>query len=84
MGRIIVPVSQVGWDCQASVRSSVLSRHNKDLERWTLKPPRHVTAFGSWTDHVMALRSRTDHVIALRQISVPVLFYLDNSRKIHL
>ena len=73
MGRIIVPVSQVGWDCQASVRSSVLSRHNKDLERRTLKPPRHVTAFGSWTDHVMALRSRTDHVIALRQISVPAL-----------
>ena len=59
--------------CQASVRSSVLSRHNKDLEWWTLKPPQRVTALGSWTDRV----------IALRQISVTALFYLENSRKIH-
>ena len=51
-----------------------LSRHNKDLEWWTLKPPRRVTA----------LRSRMDHVIALRQISVRALFYLEDSRKIHL
>ena len=51
-----------------------LSRHNKDLEWWTLKPPRHVTALGSWTDRV----------IALRQISVTALFYLEDSRKIHL
>ena len=50
-----------------------LSRHNKDLEWWTLKPPRRVTALGSWTDRVIALRSQTDHVIALRQISVTVL-----------
>ena len=51
-----------------------LSRHNKDLEWRTLKPPWRVTA----------LRSLTDHVIALRQISVTALFYLEDSRKIHL
>ena len=62
----------------------LLSHHNKDLEWWTLKPPRHVTVLGSWTDRVIALRSWTDHVIALRQISVTAPFYLDNSRKIHL
>ena len=61
-----------------------LSRHNKDLEWQTLKPPRHVTALGSWIDRVIALRSRKDHVIALRQISVTALFYLEDSRKIHL
>ena len=33
---------------------------------------------------VTALRSRTDRVIALKQISVTALFFLDNSRKIHL
>ena len=27
------------WNCQASVCSLFLSRHNKDLERQTLKPP---------------------------------------------
>ena len=43
-----------------------------------------VTALGSWTDHVIALRSRVDRVIALRQISVTALFYLEDSRKIHL
>ena len=47
-----------------------LSRHNKDLDRRTLKPPRRVTALGSWTDCVIALRSRTNRVIALREISV--------------
>ena len=46
-----------------------LSRHSKDLEWRTLKPPRSGTALGSWTDFVIALRSRTDRVIALRQIS---------------
>ena len=51
-----------------------LSRHNKDLEWWTLKPPRRVTALRSWMDHV----------IALRQISVTAQFYLEDSRKIHL
>ena len=51
-----------------------LSHHNKDLEWRTLKPPRCVTALGS----------RTDRVIALRQISVTALFYLEDSRKIHL
>ena len=61
-----------------------LSRHNKDLEWWTLKPPRRVTALRSWIDRVIALRSRMDHVIALRQISVTALFYLEDSRKIHL
>ena len=61
-----------------------LSCHNKDLEWWTLKPPWHVTALGSWIDRVIALRSRKDHVIALRQISVTALFYLEDSRKIHL
>ena len=38
----------------------------------------------SWIDHVIALRSRMGHVISLRQISVTALFYLENSRKIHL
>ena len=61
-----------------------LSHHNKDLEWWTLKPPRCVTALRSWIDHVIALRSRMDHVVALRQISVTALFYLEDSRKIHL
>ena len=61
-----------------------LSCHNKDLEWRTLKPPQRVTALGSWTDHVIALRSRTDHVIARREISVTALFYLEDSRKIHL
>ena len=61
-----------------------LSHHNKDLEWRTLKPPRRVTALGCWIDHVIALRSRKDHVIALRQISVTALFYLKDSRKIHL
>ena len=49
--------------------------HNKGLESPTLKPPRHVTALGSWTDRVIALRSQTDRVIALRQISVTPLCY---------
>ena len=61
-----------------------LSRHNKDLEWRTLKPPRRVTALRSWIDRVIALRSRKDRVIALRQISVTALFYLEDSRKIHL
>jgi len=60
------------------------SHHNKDLEQWTLKPPRRVTALRSWIDHVIALRSQKDHVIALIQISVTALFYLEDSRKIHL
>ena len=38
----------------------------------------------SWIDHVIALRSRMDHDKALRQISVTALFYLEDSRKIHL
>ena len=38
----------------------------------------------SWIDCVIALRSRMGHVISLRQISVTALFYLENSRKIHL
>ena len=61
-----------------------LSRHNKDLEWRTLKPPQCVTALGSWIDRVIALRSQKDHVIALRQISVTALFYLEDSRKMHL
>ena len=52
-----------------------MSNHNKDLEWWTLKPPRRVTAPGSWTDRVIALRSWMDHVIALRQISVTAHCY---------
>ena len=55
--------------------SRFLSHHNKDLEWRTLKPPRHVTALGSWTDRVIALRSQTDRVIALRQISVTAQCY---------
>ena len=61
-----------------------LSCNNKDLEWRTLKPPLRVTALRSWIDRVIALRSRMDHVTALRQISVTALFYLEDSRKIHL
>ena len=64
-----------GSSCHVSVCSSVLSRHNRDLEWRTLKPPRHVTALRSWIDRVIALRSRMDHVIALRQISVTAQCY---------
>ena len=46
-----------------------------------IRPHRHVTALRSWTDHVIALRSWTDCVVAL---SVTALFYLEDSRKIHL
>ena len=56
-----------------------LSRHNKDLERWTLKPPRRVTALRSWIDPVIALRSQMDRVIAQCYSSI-----LEDSRKIHL
>ena len=61
-----------------------LSRHNKDLEWRTLTPNWRVAALRSWRDRVIALRSRMGHVISLRQISVTALFYLENSRKIHL
>ena len=69
--------------CECMFLSS-LSRHNKDLEWRTLKPPQRVTTLGSRTDRVIALRSRTDPVIALRKISVTALFYLEDRRKIHL
>ena len=62
----------------------LLSHHTKDLEWRTLKPPRRVTALGSWTDCVIALMSRADRVIALRQISVTALLYLEDSRPVHL
>ena len=52
-----------------------LSRHNKDLEGRTLKPPRRVTALRSWIDRVIALRSQMDRGIALRQISVTAQCY---------
>ena len=52
-----------------------LSRHNRDLECRTLKPPLRVTALRSWIDRVIAFRSRMDHVIALRQISVTAQCY---------
>ena len=52
-----------------------LSRHSKDLERRTLKPPQRVTALRSWIDRVIALRSRMDRVIALRQLSVTAQCY---------
>ena len=61
-----------------------LSRHNKDLEWGTLKPPQRVTALRSWIDRVIALRSQMNRGIALKQISVTALFYLEDSRKIHL
>ena len=44
------------------------SRHNKELERWTLK---------------RSARHSCSRVIALRQISVTALFYLEDSRRIH-
>ena len=58
--------------CQASLCSSVLSRRNKDLEWQTLKP---LARHSSWV---------FDKPVALRQISVTALFYLEDSRKIHL
>ena len=61
-----------------------LSRHNRDLEWGTLKPPWRATGLRSWIDHVIALRSWMDRVIGVRQISVTALFYLEDSRKIHL
>ena len=75
----------VTYFSQASVCSSVFVSSQQRFGVMDIKaPPRHVTALGSWADRVIALRSRTDHVIALREISVTALFYLDNSRKIHL
>ena len=56
-----------------SMRLGSLSRHNKDLERRTLRSPRRVTVLGP----------RINCVIALRQISVTALFYLEDSRRIH-
>ena len=50
-----------------------LSCHNDDLEQRTLKPSVHHSSLRSWTNRV----------IALRQISVTVLFYLEDSRRIH-
>ena len=47
-----------------------LSRHNKDLEQWTLKPSAR-TALGSWTNRATALK----------QISITALFYLEDSRR---
>ena len=61
---------------------SSLSHHNKDLERRTFRPLGASQLSG--TDHVIALRSLADRVIALRQISVTALFYLVDSREIHL
>ena len=48
-----------------------LSRHNKDLEQWTLEPSPHHSS--------RVLES----VIALRQTCVTALFYLEDSRRIH-
>ena len=78
-----IPGSNLVLSCGCMFLDS-LSRHNKDLEWQTLKPPRRVTALRSWIDRVIALRSQMDRVIALRQISVTALFYLEDSRKIHL
>ena len=86
-GTCFVPCKLLIWPygCVRRVYASqFLSHHNKDLEWRTLKPPWRVTALGSWTDRVIPLRSWTDRVIALRQISVTALFYLEDSRKIHL
>ena len=49
-----------------------------------INAPWRVTALRSWIDRVIALRSRMGHVIALRQVSVTALFYLEDSRKVHL
>ena len=50
---------------------SSLSPHNKDLERWTLKPSAH---HSSWV--------LDKPFTALRQISVTAPFYLEDSRRI--
>ena len=62
----------LGWFCQVSVFSSVLSHHNKDLEWRTLKPSAH---HSSWILDRPCYSSQTN------QCYIP--FYLDNSRKIH-
>ena len=67
-----VGITEVSRECMFL---GSLSRHNKDLECWTLKPPQRVTSLGSWIDPVIALRSRKDHIIALRQISVTAQCY---------
>ena len=77
------PQVHVSLLCECMFLGS-LSHHNKDLEWWTLKPPWRVTALGFWIDRVISLRSWKDHALALRQISVIALFYLEESRKIHL
>ena len=43
-----------------------------------IKPPRRVTALGSWIDRVIALRQIS------AKLTVTALFYLEDSRKIHL
>ena len=51
--------------CQANVRSSVFVSSQQRLAVTDIKPPRRVTALGSWTDCVIALRSRMDRMIVL-------------------
>ena len=60
-----------------------LSRHNRDLEWRTWKPPQRVTALRSWIDRGIALRSWVDHVIVLRQISIIAVFHLEDRRRIY-
>ena len=76
----IIPLAM---SCECMFLGSV-SRHNKDLEWRTLKPPQRVTTLRPGIDRVTALMSRMDHVMALRKISVTALFYLEDRRKIHL
>ena len=52
--------------------SQFLSRHNNDLEWWTLKP---LASHSSW------VLNKPCH--SSRQISVTALFYLEDSKRIH-
>ena len=67
--------------CHASVCSSALCLVTTKIWRDGHESPLGISQLSGL---VIALRSQKDHVIALRQISVTALFYLDDSRKIHL
>ena len=58
--------------CQGSVISSVLSHHNQDLKRWTLKPSVHYSSqtarvYSSWTDQFYLESKRKIHPHSRRE-----------------
>ena len=77
-GAILSPDAK---SCHASVCSSALCLVTTKIWRDGHESPLGISQLSGL---VIALRSQKDHVIALRQISVTALFYLEDSRKIHL